>query len=210
MSKAKTPRQRTFSFAGTKVIVAAAILNKWGKFPGEQKIALHDTADAAVIHRLTEKPWRQDRDLYKSIDLASDAIRRLFKTYQTSSDKISPLLEEDPVKLRDAAKALKRAAKELCRRADAIEKPLSGYKPIPELQSILGHHWSHPSGICLCWMSYPALAKFLCLTVSSLESLNAAALEKECQRLGLPKMDHPLVEHDQVLHVGNTVHIVGR
>jgi hypothetical protein len=66
---------------------------------------LHDTEDAAVIHRLTEMPWRQDRDLYKSIDLASDAIRRLFKTYQTSSDKISPLLEEDPVKLAGCRKS---------------------------------------------------------------------------------------------------------
>ena len=35
------------------------------------------------------------------------------------------------------------------------------------------------------------------------------ALEKECQRLGLPKMDHPLVEQDQVSRVGNTVHIAG-
>ena len=109
--------------------MAAAILNKWDKFPAEQKIAFRDTADAAVIHRLTEKPWRQDRDLYKSIDLANDAMRRLVKTYQTSSDKISPLLEEDPVKLRDAAKVLRRAAKELCMRADIIEKPLSGYNP---------------------------------------------------------------------------------
>jgi hypothetical protein len=207
MSKAKTPRQRTFSFAGTKVIVAAEILNKWGKFPGEQKIALHDTADAAVIHRLTEKPWRQDRDLYKSIDLASDAIRRLFKTYQTSSDKISPLLEEDPVKLRDAAKVLRRAAKELCRRADEIEKPSSGYNP-PELPLILWTSWSHPSGICLCWMSHPALAEFLRLTCPGIV-YSPAALEKECWRLGLPKMDHPLVQQDQVFRVGNTVHIAG-
>jgi hypothetical protein len=58
-------------------------------------------------------------------------------------------------------------------------------------------------------MSYTALAKFLRLTVSSLESRTAAALEKECQRLGLPKMDHPLVEQAQVFRVGNTVHIAG-
>jgi hypothetical protein len=199
MTKAKPPRKRTFSFQGTKVVVAAAILNKWDKFPGEQKIALHDTADAAVIHRLTEKPWRQDRDFHKSIYLANDAITRLFN---------SSGLEKDPVKLRDAAKVLRRAAKELCRRADEIEKPLSGYKPIPELQSILGHYWSHPSGICLCWMSYPALAKFLRLTVPSLESLSATALEKECRRLELPKI-YPLVEQDQVFRVRNTVHIAG-
>jgi hypothetical protein len=213
MRKTKTPRKRTFFFGGTRVIVVAEILNKWDKlFPGEQKIALHDTADAAIMNRLVEKPWRRECDLYESIDLAYDAIRRLFKTYRTPSDKreiIPSGLEKDPVKLRDAAKALKRAAKELCRRADTIETPFSGYNPIPELQSILGHHWSHPSGICLYWMSYPALAKFLSLTVPSLESLTAAALEKECQRLGLRKMSHPLVEQDQVYRVGNTVHIAG-
>ena len=39
---------------------------------------------------------------------------------------------------------------------------------------------------------------------------SVAALEKECRRLGLPKMDHPLVEQDQVSRVGNTVHIAGQ
>jgi hypothetical protein len=208
MSKAKTPRQRTFSFGGTRVIVASEILNKWDKFP-DKKIVFQDPADTAVMNRLVEKPWHRERDLYESIDLARDAIRRLFKTYRTQSDKRASGLEEDPVKLRDAAKVLKTAAKELCRRADAIEKPLSGYKPIPELQSILSHHWSCPDGICLCWMSYPALAKFLRLTVSSLESLTAAALEKQCWRLGLPKMKSPLVEEDQVYSVRNTVYIAG-
>ena len=44
MSKAKTPRQRTFSFEGTEVIVAAAILNEWDKFPVEEKVAFFDAA----------------------------------------------------------------------------------------------------------------------------------------------------------------------
>ena len=147
--------------------MAAAILNKWDKFPGEQKIAFHDTADAAVIHRLNRKAVApRTRDLYKSIDLASDAIRRLFKTYQTSSDKISPLLEEDPVKLRDAAKVLRRTAKGTVQsERHKLRTPSNRYSRRPRnCNQYWGTIGLTPSGICLCWMSYPALAKFLCLT----------------------------------------------
>ena len=118
--------------------------------------------------RFTAKPWRHEENLYESIDAAELALKHLFKLSRIPHDRgetISSRLERNPDKLRDAAGALKRAAKELCTRADTIETPYSGSNPIPELQSILGHHWVYASGICLCWMSYPALAKFLNLTV---------------------------------------------
>jgi hypothetical protein len=194
------------------VKVAAPVLRKWDEISEEEKVAFQRAADEAVMRRLTAKPWRHEGHLYKSIDAAERALEHLFKVNRTPHDRgetISSRPEQDPDKLRDAAKTLKRAAKELCRRADSIEKPYSGSNPIPELQSILGHHWVYPSGICLCWMSYPVLAKFLRLTVPSLEALTATALEQECRRLKLPKLRHPLVEEGQIYRAGKVVYLDG-
>jgi hypothetical protein len=58
-------------------------------------------------------------------------------------------------------------------------------------------------------MSYPVLAKFLRLTVPSLEALTATALEQECRRLKLPKLRHPLVEEGQIYRAGKVVYLDG-
>ena len=81
MSKAReTPRQRTFSFEGTEVIVAAAILNKWDKFPEEQKVAFIDAAYERQISNLRteaekglEELWQRERALSEDLE----ALRKI-------------------------------------------------------------------------------------------------------------------------------------
>ena len=80
MSKAKTPRKRTFSFEGTKVIVAAAILNKWDKFPVEKKVAFIDAAYERQISNVRteaekglEELWQRERALSEDLE----ALRKI-------------------------------------------------------------------------------------------------------------------------------------
>ena len=200
--------------------MAGSILRKWEEIPEEKKSAFYQAAHEALTHRIVKKAWRNECNLYESIGAARDALRGLLTIYRTPPDggeSISRRLEKDPGRLRDAAKALTRTAKELCRQADMLEGQTHAALmaraahlcSIPELQSILCKHWVHPTFVCLCWMSYPALAKFLRLTVPSLKSLTEQALEKECYRLRLPKLDHPFLERDQVYRARKTVYLDG-
>jgi hypothetical protein len=219
----RTSKKRAFEIAyfnGTRVQVAGSILRKWEEIPEEKKSVFYHAAHEALTHRMVKKAWRNECNLYESIGAAGDALRGLFTIYRMPPDggeSISCRLETDSGRLRDAAKALTRAAKELHRQAGMLEghthaalmaraaHPCS----IPELLSILCNHWVHPTCICLCWMSSPALAKFLRLTVASLKALTDQALEKERYRLGLPKLDHSLVELSQVYREGKTVYLDG-
>ncbi len=211
MSKAKTPRQRTFSFEGTEVTVAAAILNEWDKFPEEQKIAFRDAAYERQISNLRtearnmeEEAWRRERALSEDLEV----LRKISVSSPEKSADGNVIWRLDPGKLRNAAKTHERVARALSALADSIESPPGDIRAFTELRRILVSNWAPPEGVCLCWMSYTALETFLSLTCPGI-AWSVPALEKECWRLGLPKMSHPLVEHDWVSRVGNTVHIAG-
>jgi hypothetical protein len=211
MSKAKTARKRTFSFEGTKVIVAAAIFNKWDKFPVEKKLAFNDAAYERQISNLrteaekgVEELWQRERANSERLE----AVRKisLFSPEKSASGNVIWTL--DPGKLRNAAETHVRVAKALSALADFIERP-PDIRAFTELRRILVSNWVPPEGVCLCWMSYRALEKFLRLTCPGIDVHSVAALEKECRRLELPKMDYPLVKQDRVYRDGNTVHIAG-
>ena len=61
------------------------------------------------------------------------------------------------------ANTLARAAGSYRRRADFTEglPSVSRGNDFTELRRILVQHWVSPDGVCLFWMSYNALAKFL-------------------------------------------------
>ena len=201
-----TPRKRTFLFEGTKVSVVASILRKWDAIPLVQKLKFIDASYKGMINRLetesenqVEKSWRQKCALVESLHKVA-----LLSPFGSLA------FEKDPKKLRDAANTLARAAKELRRRADSTEglPSVSRGNDLTELRRILVQHWVPPDGVCLFWMSYSTLAKFLRLTCPSLPVSNTTALKKECQRLGLPKLDHPLVEEGQVLKSEKCVYLL--
>ena len=58
-------------------------------------------------------------------------------------------------------------------------------------------------------MSYPALAKFLHFTCPGIYVHSVTALERECQRLRLPKLPHPLVEESQIHSSDKGVDLAG-
>ena len=200
------PRRRTFPFEGTKVSVVASILRKWAEISTDEKLRFIDASYEEINKRLTtesetqaEEAWCRECALVQS--LHKIALLSLFGSLAS---------EKDPKKLQNAASMLERAARELRRRADSTERlpSLSRGNDLTELRRILVQHWVPPDGVCLCWMSYPALAEFLHLTCPNLPVPAAAALKKECQRLGLPKMVHPLVEEEQVLKSGKSVSLL--
>jgi hypothetical protein len=192
-----------FLFEATRVRVAPSILKKWDAISPEKKRAFRHAAHDEMIKRLrteseiqVERAFRQEHACLASL---------------SNVDLLSPFgrlaLEKDAKKLRDAATTLERAAKELRKRVGTIERPLSLSRgnDLTELRRVLVQHWVSPDGLCLCWMSYPALKKFLHLTCPQIPNQSAEALMKECQRLGLPKLDHPLVEERQIRPDGKGV-----
>ena len=206
----KVPRGHTFPFEGTKVSVASSILKKWAEIPTDEKLRFIDASYKEIIKRqktesenLAEKAWLRECALLRSLkDVReinlSDHVREL-------GDIDSFTFTREPNKVRAAAATLETAAKELRKTADSIEsRPSLLPKGNELLRAILVKHWA-PPGVCLCWMSYPALEKFLRLTCLNIPIQSAEALRKECQRLGLPKLDHPLVEEEQVRESGKCV-----
>ena len=219
MRKGTAPRRRTFSFEGAKVSVVASILKKWDAIPTEEKYRLYYHSLDGMITRLrtesenqVENAWRRELDLLGSllkIDLLS-SIKGLAS-------------EKDPKKLLDAARTLEKAAKQLRKRALAlVQTPsISRANDLNDLRRILLDNWVPRDnsvvdsfvplqGVCLCWMSYSALAKFLRLTCPNLPVPATAALKKECQRLGLSKMDHPFVEEEHICQEQRGVLLLAR
>jgi hypothetical protein len=217
MSKANTPRKRTLSFEGTKVSVVASILRKWAAIPLVEKLRLIDAAYEEDIKRhrakgekALEEAFKQDNDLHDSVaDVRHINLSVPVAPDGSYSNVEHYVFERDPAKLRIAADKMQRAADELRRRADSIESRPALWRGNEELRLILVRHWVSPNGVCLCWMSYPALAKFLRLTCPRIDVHSVTALEKECQRLGLPKLPHPLVEESQIRSSDKGVHLAG-
>ena len=213
--KATTWRRRIFSFEGTRVSVVASILKKWDAISLATKHQFIDASYEGMIKRLraesdneVEKAWRKECVLSESLE----DLRKINLSDHTllPGDIDSYMLTRDPSKLRDAANTLEKAAKKLRERAESIESRPS---PLPqgneELRVVLVKHWVRPDGVCLCWLSYPALKRFLLLTCPKIPVQSVEALRKECERLGLPKLNHPLVEERQIRDFGKGVSLAG-
>ena len=127
MSKTReTPRQRTFSFEGTEVIVAAAILNEWDKFQRKRKslsLMRHASARSATSERKPrrglEELWQRERALSEDLE----ALRKISVASPEKSASGNVIWRLDPGKLRNAAKTHERVARELSALADSIESP---------------------------------------------------------------------------------------
>lgn len=207
----KVPRGHTFPFEGTKVSVASSILKKWAEIPTDEKLRFIDASYEEIVKRhrtesenLAEKAWLRECALLRSVKKVRE-INLADNVWELGNIDCFTFTR-DPNKLRAAAATLETAAKELRKTADSIEsRPSLLPKGNELLRAILVKHWAPPNGVRLCWMSYPALEKFLGLTCLNNAIQSAEALRKECQRLGLPKLDHPLVKEEQVRESGKCV-----
>jgi hypothetical protein len=218
MRKAVTPRKRIFSFEGTNVTVVASILRKWDAIPPVEKHKLIDASYEEIIKRhetkgekAMEEAWRKECARSESLEDMRKIPLVLVDRDQLDDNFVSFSFTKDPSKLRDAAEILERAAKHLRKRAESIESPMArgNEEGNEELRLILVRHWVSPNGVCLCWMSYPALANFFRLTCPGIGVHSVTALARECQRLGLPKLPHPVVEESQIHSSDKGVHLAG-
>jgi hypothetical protein len=197
--------------------VVASIRRKWAAIPLVEKLKFIDAAYEEDIKRLRAKAEKaldeaskQDNDLDDSVaDVRAINLFVPVPPDGSYSNVERYVFERDPAKLRIAADKMQRAADELRRRANSIERRPALWQGNEELRLILVRHWVNSEGVCLCWMSYPALAKFFRLTCPGIGVHSVTALARECQRLGLPKLPHPLVEVSQIHSSDKGVHLAG-
>ena len=190
--------------------MAAAILNEWDKFPEEQKIAFRDAAYQRQISNLRtearnmeEEAWRRERALSEDLEVLRkiSGLDPKNRRMETSSGGL----------IRGSCGMPQRPTKGWQGHCPRWRTPLRAPREIYARSPSCVESWKQLGASRRGLLVLDVVYRPGDIPESYLSGIawSVPALEKECWRLGLPKMSHPLVEHDWVSRVGNTVHIAG-